>query len=238
MSTCITYTSRFLRGIKRYITTAQKYHLTYLDNMTRSGIITLGIRKYWDEKKYQRSKGGARIHIKIKTMVTEVENRCMLAKPARQLDLTSIITIFLEGNLARMETKESIIKYALVNCQSVVNKTADIQQDLTENNFTLCALTETWIRQDDGVTPVQLCPPGFKVISISRNDKTGGGIAVVYKDTITARSRATYCTPQWNAAVSLWISLCQPLICQSFIDHQTLVYWLLLWISWIFWRII
>ena len=30
------------------------------------------------------------------------------------------------------------------------------------------------------------------MISISRKDKTGGGRAVVYKDTVTVRSRATY----------------------------------------------
>ena len=42
------------------------------------------------------------------------------------------------------------------------------------------------------VTLVQLCPPGFKAISISRKDKIGGGIAVVYKDTITVRFRATH----------------------------------------------
>ena len=125
-------------------------------------------------------------------MVTEVENRHVLTKPTRQLDLTLIITILLEGNLVRMEAKESIIKCALVNCLSVVNKTADLQHDLIENNFTLFALTETWIRQDDDVTVVQLCPPGFKVISICRKDKTGGGIAVVYKDTITMRYRATH----------------------------------------------
>ena len=184
--------SGFLRSIKRYIVTAQNYHLTSLDNITRSGNITLGIRKHLDGKKYQSSRGGARIHRKIKTLVTKVENRHMLAKPVRQLDLTSIITILLESNLARMETKESIIKCALVNFQSVVNKTADLQHDLIENTFTLCALTENWIRQDDDVTSVQLCPPGFKVISISRKDKTGGGIAVVYKDTITVRSRATH----------------------------------------------
>ena len=53
-------------------------------------------------------------------------------------------------------------------------------------------MTETWIRQEDDVTPVQLCPPGFKAISISRKDRTGGGIAVVYKDTITVRPRATH----------------------------------------------
>ena len=116
----------------------------------------------------------------------------MLTKPARQLDLTSIITILLGNILARLETKESVIKYALVNFQSVVNKTADLQCDLIENNFTLCALTETWIRQEDDVTLVQLCPPGFKAISISRKDKIGGGIALVHKDTITVGSRATH----------------------------------------------
>ena len=128
---------------------------------------------------------------KNKTVITEVKNRCKLAKPSRQLDLTSIITILLENNLATLETKESIIKCALVNCWSVVNKTADFWCDLIENSFTLCALTETWIRQED-VTSVQFCPPAFKAISISRKDNIGGGIAVVYKDTITVRSRATH----------------------------------------------
>ena len=64
--------------------------------------------------------------------------------------------------------------------------------DLIENDFTLCALTETWIRQEEDVTPVQLCPPGFKSISISTKDRTGGGIAVVYKDILTVRPRATH----------------------------------------------
>ena len=53
-------------------------------------------------------------------------------------------------------------------------------------------MTKTWIRQEEDVTLVQLCPSGFKAISISRKDRTGGGIAVVYKDTLTVRSRATH----------------------------------------------
>ena len=140
--------------------------------MTRSGIITLAIRRCWNGKKYQRSRGGVRIHRKIKTVVTEGENRCKLAKTVRKLDLTSIISILLENKLVRLETKESKIKCALVNCQSIVNKTADFQCDLIDNNLTLCALTETWIRQEEDVTLVQLCPPGFKAISISRKDRT------------------------------------------------------------------
>ena len=42
------------------------------------------------------------------------------------------------------------------------------------------------------MTPLQLCPPGFKSISISRKDRTGGGIAVVYKDILTVRPKATH----------------------------------------------
>ena len=42
------------------------------------------------------------------------------------------------------------------------------------------------------MTLVQLCPPGFKAISISRKDKIGGGIAVVYKAIMTVRSRITH----------------------------------------------
>ena len=42
------------------------------------------------------------------------------------------------------------------------------------------------------MTPVQLCPPGFKSILISRKDRTGRGIAVVYKDILTVRPRATH----------------------------------------------
>ena len=42
------------------------------------------------------------------------------------------------------------------------------------------------------MTPVQLCPPGFKSISISRKDRIGEGIAVVYKDILTVRHKATH----------------------------------------------
>ena len=95
------------------------------DNLTRSGIINLGIRRCWNEKKYQRSRGGVRIHRKIKTVVTEEENRCKLAKSVRWLDLTSIISILSENKLMGLGTKESKMKCSLVNCRSVVNKTAD-----------------------------------------------------------------------------------------------------------------
>ena len=71
---------------------------------------------------------------------------------------------------------------ALINCRSVVNKTQDIQLELVLNNLDLCILTETWIREDDTTTPGRLSPSGYKALSISRHGRTGGSIAIVYKN--------------------------------------------------------
>ena len=64
----------------------------------------------------------------------------------------------------------------------MVNKTQDIQLELVLNNLDLCILTETWIREDNTTTPGRLCPSGYKALSISRHGRTGGGIAIVYKN--------------------------------------------------------
>ena len=44
----------------------------------------------------------------------------------------------------------------------------------------LCILTETWIKEGDTITPTRICPSGYKSLSISRHDKIGSGIAIVY----------------------------------------------------------
>ena len=52
---------------------------------------------------------------------------------------------------------------------------------MVKNNLDLCILTETWIKEGDTITPTRLCPNGYKSLSISRQDKVGSGIAIVYK---------------------------------------------------------
>ena len=66
----------------------------------------------------------------------------------------------------------------------MVNKTQDIQLELVHNNLDLYILTETWIGEDDTTTPGRLCPSGYKALSVSRHGRTGGGIAIVYKNNL------------------------------------------------------
>ena len=77
---------------------------------------------------------------------------------------------------------------ALINCRSVINKTQEIQLKLIRNKLDLCILTETWIKEGDTVTPTRLCPKGYKSLSISRHDKIGGGIAIVYNSELNISS--------------------------------------------------
>ena len=68
----------------------------------------------------------------------------------------------------------------LVNCRSAANKTECIQAEITEANVALCALTETWIKEEDDITLLQLWPSGYKCISIPRKVRSGGGLALIY----------------------------------------------------------
>ena len=64
----------------------------------------------------------------------------------------------------------------------MVNKTQEIQLELVNNSLDLCILTETWIKECDTITPTRLCPNSCKSLSISRQDRVGGGIAIVYRN--------------------------------------------------------
>ena len=77
--------------------------------------------------------------------------------------------------------KVNTISGTLLNFQSIVNKTQDLQVEIATNNYDLCALRETWIKEDDTLTSHRICPPGYNVTSVPRTDHMGGGIAIVHK---------------------------------------------------------
>ena len=76
---------------------------------------------------------------------------------------------------------------ALVNTRSCIRKTQDIQHLLTDRNLDICALIETWIKTNNNITPIQLCPQGYKCLSTSRTDKQEGGIALLFKERLNIK---------------------------------------------------
>ena len=64
----------------------------------------------------------------------------------------------------------------VVNCRSVGNKINDIKYEINNHNLDLCALIETWIKEDENTTiHNHLCPSGYNIISVPHINRTGGG---------------------------------------------------------------
>ena len=73
------------------------------------------------------------------------------------------------------------------------NKINDIKHEIYNHNLDLCALTETWIKEDENNTiPNCLCPSGYNTISIPHINRTGGGIALVYRSNLDVKINSSY----------------------------------------------
>ena len=172
------------------------YHSFHIDTPIRAWIIALGIRAR--PVRFRRSRAGKNlfyyiasvihrqycetIHRRVVTPVPPVKWNNLLLIKTRHNGLQSQPTLAFQDDLHS----------ALINCRSVVNKTQEIQLELVNNNLDLCIWTETWIKECDTITPTRLCPNGYKPLSISRQNRVGGGIAIVYKselNTSTARGQ-------------------------------------------------
>ena len=71
-----------------------------------------------------------------------------------------------------------------MNAQSVRNKTADFVDYVCERRYDLVVITETWLQPHDDALRIELCPPGYKFIDFPRQERTGGGIGLLYKDSL------------------------------------------------------
>ena len=88
--------------------------------------------------------------------------------------------------------KNQSLQCATINCRSTINKSADLKCEISNKNINLCVLTEIWIKEDDMITPLELCPPGYKSISIPHQKQMGGGVAIIYRDTLNLNQNSTY----------------------------------------------
>ena len=90
-----------------------------------------------------------------------------------------------------MVTVSRPFNVATINCESCNNKTADLVDYVIEKDLEVCCLTETWLREDNSLTPLHLCPVGYNICSFPRQCRIGGGVAVVYKDTLLLKQIET-----------------------------------------------
>ena len=74
-----------------------------------------------------------------------------------------------------------------LNARSVRNKTVDIFYSICESKADLIAITETWLTKNDSAVKVELCPVGYKIVDHPRTGRTGGGTALIFRDTLNVK---------------------------------------------------
>ena len=71
-----------------------------------------------------------------------------------------------------------------MNAGSSRNKLVDIFDFVCEYKLNLLAITETWLNANDDVVRNELCPINYKLYDHPRTDRTGGGTALLYSDSL------------------------------------------------------
>ncbi|CAB4040056.1 Hypothetical predicted protein, partial [Paramuricea clavata] len=59
---------------------------------------------------------------------------------------------------------------------------------IRDSNVDLCAITETWLTPDDAAVRAELCPNGFKFLDNPRTGRRGGGIGLLYRDSLQVKT--------------------------------------------------
>ena len=83
------------------------------------------------------------------------------------------------------------LTFGMLNTRSVVNKAPLLHSLITDNDLSILAITETWVKSDDH--PVIIngpAPPGYRITHVHRDnpDQTrGGGLAVIHRDMINVQ---------------------------------------------------
>ena len=89
----------------------------------------------------------------------------------------------------RVSTKRTFqaVKGRLLNTRSINEKESSICELITDNQLDLLALTETWCTDKSSVSLGLIQPPGYSVIHLPRQDRRGGGVGLLYRDSYKAK---------------------------------------------------
>ena len=129
----------------------ENYNLLFLQQIIRSWIICLGIRKQLIDRPYRRSRAGRNMFKKIHTIVIDHLIRSQTA----QVCLENLAHI---ASSSRQKSSGRHLMLSHINARSVCNKLNDLHQYINLNNIDLCAITETWMREQGDITEKELAP--------------------------------------------------------------------------------
>ena len=134
-------------------------------------------------KKTRRGRrGGRRKQKSIKVCVSSGVSTVNCADTQRGVNPTNLITVCTHNYVQELP---SGLKVLYFNAQSCLEKTLEIHDLILEQNADIVFITETWLKKKGHEPHIKsMLPPGFGIHSSPRPSR-GGGVAVIYKLSLT-----------------------------------------------------
>jgi len=81
------------------------------------------------------------------------------------------------------------LRFCLLNSRSLNNKSLYVKDYIVERNLDIFAVTETWLRNstDSNFVLRDVCPSDYFISHIPRDNRSGGGVAVIYRKSFTIK---------------------------------------------------
>ena len=146
MAINLKYTTNLLHNVGKLARILSNFDKFQLNQLIRSNIIYLGIKRQPLNKTIRRSRAGTRLFHRIRTMIGN-RSECVSVHNSVGPRSTNLIPL----NTATAHQHESSKSYKIshINVRSIMNKIPQFHQYILDGNIAICAITETWIREDD-----------------------------------------------------------------------------------------
>ena len=170
----VTYSTNFLKDIRKRGKT--DYHNFTLPVTTRSWIIALCVCKHHTSRPYSRSRAGPTLFQKIHLHIMHRKRM-----HNSQLGIVSSNLCNIKCTNQGVNSSEgNFLNLAQVNVRSIHNKIESFHKHISEQEVNICAITETWLRNEDDLATRQIPTKDYKVLLYPRQGRTGGGIALIH----------------------------------------------------------
>ncbi|KAI5085474.1 hypothetical protein C0J45_5310, partial [Silurus meridionalis] len=95
-------------------------------------------------------------------------------------------------NRTERTASTSDLKIGLLNIRSLTPKALTINEIITDQEFNIMCLTETWIKSNEYVALNEASPPGYSYIHQPRLNGRGGGVAAIYNNNLNVTQKTKH----------------------------------------------